>query len=438
MRLKKGLLISEENVTDLDYIQRKIVMTISLLTFALLLLLGISDVFLGMSPVIVWIKIGIAFPFLATYFLISRYGRAQMALNILLFLAHVVIMFNFLYNDGSNGPTIYAFFLVLVVSALLIRGWAKVAWFIGSFAMFFLLFYGEVRGFLIVEHYYEGAESQFTDHAVTILWISLFVFTVLHFFIRSYQNQNKVLNEIKQRQEQTLEEVKTLNDQKNRLIAILSHDLKNPIGMLHMTLGMLDKGFFEQGEMEQIFGDLKNQSFHLNKVLNNTLSWVMTELGDSPNEVHETSVEELTMEIQDMMMVQAMEKNQKIEVSLSGKDITIPLESNEVKIILKNLLDNAIKFAPLNSKINLDLTIDRNRISWAVSNEGTVISPSDQNDLFLFRARTSYGTKREKGTGIGLPLCKRIADKISYELDYRLTPDQKNCFILSKNLTRMH
>ncbi|WPR76287.1 HAMP domain-containing sensor histidine kinase [Algoriphagus sp. NG3] len=435
MLLKKGLLISEENVTNLEYIQRQIVMTFSLLTFVLLLLLGISDFFLGMSPVIVWIKIGLAFPFLAAYFLISKYGKAQVALNILLFLAHAVIGFNFLYNDGSNGPTIYAFFLVLVISALLIRGWAKVAWFIGSFVMFFLLFYGEAQGFLIVEHYYEGAESQFTDHAVTILWISLFVFTVLHFFIRSYQNQNKVLNEIKQRQEQTLEEVKTLNDQKNRLIAILSHDLKNPIGMLHMTLGMVDKGFFEPGEMEQILGNLKNQSFHLNKVLNNTLSWVMTELEDRPNEVHETSVEELTEEIKDMMMVQAMEKNQTIDVSVSGTDITLPLESNEIKIILKNLLDNAIKFAPLNSTVTLNLAIDSDKISWKVSNEGAVISLADQKELFLFRARTSYGTKKEKGTGIGLPLCKRIADKISYELNYTVTQDQKNCFILSKKLS---
>src|SRR5690606_318338 len=135
-------------------------------------------------------------------------------------LAHVVICFNFLYNDGNDGPTNYAFFLMLVVFSLLIEGWGKVAWFIGSLSMFFLLFYGESQGFIEVENYYESAQNHFVDHAVTILWISVFVFTVLHFFIKSYRNQNQILNTIKLRQEQTLQEVKMLNDQKNRLIAI--------------------------------------------------------------------------------------------------------------------------------------------------------------------------------------------------------------------------
>lgn len=434
MLLTKGLRVSEDNVTNLEYIQRRIAMIFALLAFALLLLLGISDVFLGMSPVIVWVKIGLSFPFLGAYYLVSRYGKIQVTLNILLLLAHIVICFNFLYNDGNDGPTIYAFFLMLVVSSLLIKGWLKVAWFIGSLAMFFFLFYAEIQGYIEVVHYYDGAENQFYDHTFTILWISVFVFTVLHFFLKSYQNQNQVLNAIKLRQEQTLEEIKMLNEQKNRLIAILSHDLKNPIGMLNMTLGMIDKDFFEPGEMEQILRNLKGQSFHLNKVLNNTLSWVMTELEDRPVQLHQISLTELTLEMKEMMLVQATEKNQEIEVCIEGEDQNISLEINEIKIILKNLLDNAIKFSDQDSIIELGLRIDKDQLRWSVSNKGATISQADQKDLFVFRARTSYGTKKEKGTGVGLPLCKRIADKIKFDLKYDSSNEGKNCFSLTKKL----
>ncbi|SFB26062.1 sensor histidine kinase [Algoriphagus aquimarinus] len=435
MLLTKGLMLSEENVTNLEYIQKQIAIIISFLAFVLLLLLGISDIILGMSPVIVWVKIGLSFPFIIAYYLVSKYGKVQLAVNILLVLAHVVICFNFLYNDGNDGPTIYAFFLLLVISSLLIQGWLKVAWFIGSLSMFFLLFLAETKGYIEVVHYYDGPENQFIDHAITIMWISMFVFTVLHFFIKSYQNQSQLLNKIKQRQEESLEEVKMLNDQKNKLIALLSHDLKNPIGMLHTTLGLVDKDAFEPGEMEQILRNLKGQSFHLNKVLNNTLSWVMTELEDTPIQLHQISLKELTQEMSEMMLVQAKEKNQSIETSIEGDDRNISLEINEIKIILKNLLDNAIKFSPVNSTINLDLRIIEEKLSWKVCNKGVTITKAEQKELFSFRARTSYGTKKEKGTGVGLPLCKRIADKINFDLQYSSSGEGHNCFKLSKKLS---
>ncbi|MFC5624265.1 sensor histidine kinase [Algoriphagus winogradskyi] len=434
MLITKGLLLTEENVTNLDYIQEQIAKIFAIITFYLLLILGVTDFLLGMSPVIYLSKIAFSLPFIISYYLVSKYGRSQLIVNILLIIAHIIICINFIYNDGNDGPTIYAFFLMLVVSSLLIQGWLKVVWYLGSLSMFFILFYGEVKGYIIVENYYHGVENQFFDHTLAILWISAFVFTVIHFFIKSYLNQSHLLHRIKERQDSSLEEVKMLNDQKNRLIALLSHDLKNPIGMLHTTLGLIEKDAFEPGEMEQILYNLKGQTYHLNKVLNNTLSWVMTELEDTPIQLHKISLSELTQEMKDMMAMQAQAKNQLIDFSIEGEDRNISLEINEIKIILKNLMDNAIKFAPVDSTIYLKLRISEDKISWLVCNQGVTISAADQKNLFVFRARTSYGTKKEKGTGVGLPLCKRIADKINFELKYSSSNDYKNCFTLSRKL----
>jgi signal transduction histidine kinase len=435
MQLTKGLELSEDNVDNMDFIHKKIAMTFTFLTFVLLVILGITDAVTGMSPVIVWAKIGLAFPFLVGYLLVSKYGKTKPAVNIMLVVGHIVIICNFIYNDGSKGPTIYAFLLMLVIYSLLTLGWQKLMWFVFSSVLFFLLYYAEAVGYIEVVHYYSSFQNQFIDHAITLIWMSIFIFLILNYYSKSYQNQNQVLNAIKQRQDQSLEEVKTLNDQKNKLIAILTHDLKNPIGMLHTTLGLVEKDAFEPGEMEQILGNLKGQSFHLNKVLNNTLSWVMTELEDKPVQLHKISLLALNQEMKEMMQMQALEKNQRIDVSLKGEDQDISLEINEIKIILKNLLDNAIKFSPLNSTINFNLGIEEGLLSWSVCNQGLTISPKDQKELFSFRARTSYGTKKEKGTGVGLPLCKRIADKIGYDLTYFISEDKINCFMLTKKLS---
>jgi len=435
MLLTKGLMLSEENVTDLNYIHKKIILIFILTTFVLLLLLGFTDLILGMSPIIAYIKIGLSFPFLAGYFLIRKYGKAELGVHVLLVVGHVVVFFNFLYNDGVNGPTIYAFFLLLVVYSLLLVGKSKVIWFVSSMTMFLLMFWAETYGYLKVQYFYTSRESQFLDHLTTILWISIFMFGVLNFFIKSYQNQNKLLNSIKQRQDEMLLEVKMLNDQKNRLIALLSHDLKNPIGMLHSTLDLVDKDAFEPGELEFILQNLRQQSFHLNKLLNNTLTWVMTELEDRPNEIHQISLAEITWEMKDMMMLQAQEKGQEIEVTITGEDRILALEPSEVKIILKNMLDNAIKFSAVESTIFFRLIISTTYIKWDVINFGPTISQKDQRDLFIFRARASYGTKKEKGTGIGLPLCMRIAEKIGFEIKYTIPQSNENCFSLIKSLS---
>lgn len=435
MLLTKGLMLSEENVTNLDYINKKIILVFVLTTFVLLLLLGFTDILLGMSSVIGYINIVLSFVFLLGYFLISKYGKAELGAHILLVVGHILVFINFQYNDGSNGPTIYAFFLFLVVFSLVLIGKSKVVWFVSSMIFFFLMFWAETYGYLKVEHFYVGAERRFLDHITAIMWISIFMFIVLNFFIKSYQNQNRLLNSIKLRQEEILLEVKTLNDQKNRLIALLSHDLKNPIGMLHSTLDLVDEDAIEPDELEFILQNLRQQSYHLNKLLNNTLTWVMTELENRPNEVLQISLAEITWEMKDMMMLQAQDKDQKIEVTIAGEDRVIALEPSEVKIILKNFLDNAIKFSAVESSIFFCLIISDTYIKWEVINFGPTISQKDQGDLFTFRARTSYGTKKEKGTGIGLPLCMRIAEKIGYEISYSIPQANKNCFSLSKSLS---
>lgn len=435
MQLTKGIKISEDNVTNIDYIHRKVAQVLTLLIFILLIILGISDFFMKMSPVIAWLKISLSLPFLLGYYLVYKRVNTVLVINFLLIIGHIVVIFNFIFNNGIQGPTLYACFLLLVLYSLMVRGWQKVVWFIVSLSMFFALLYAEEFGYIEMQNFYISSKNQLVDHIVTIGWMSIFIFVVLHFFINSYRNQNQVLNSIKQKQEETLEEVEMLNDQKNRLIALLSHDLKNPIGMLHTTLQLVEEEALEDGELELIILNLKQQSYHLDKVLKNTLSWVMMELHDEEKEMHLISMKDLVEEMRDMMMVQALVKHQVIDISIQGVDREKSIPSNEVKIILKNFLDNAIKFSDEHTSISLSVHLSEHDIQWRVSNRGEVMDDDKTiESLFKFKARSSYGTQREKGTGIGLPLCKRIADKIGYEISYQSSDSDLNCFILTAKL----
>jgi signal transduction histidine kinase len=239
---------------------------------------------------------------------------------------------------------------------------------------------------------------------------------------------------IQSERELALQELASLNTKKNQLIALLSHDLKNPIGMLEQTLDLVDKGAFEEGELELILRNLRNQSYHLSGMLNNTLNWVLSELEDRDLEKERVSIYKLTDEMKEGMLAQAVSKKQGITSPKIGIDQILEIEASEIRIILKNLLDNAIKFTPIGGEIEFDLISSEKEITWNVKNEGKPIPPAEVLKLFDFKVKTTYGTMREKGTGIGLPLCKKIANKLEMTLEFSRTANGKNSFHLTKRL----
>ncbi len=98
-------------------------------------------------------------------------------------------------------------------------------------------------------------------------------------------------------------------------------------------------------------------------------------------------------------------------------------------------MDNSIKFSPLGAKIYFNLKITDQQIRWEVTNEGNDIPLDQVEDLFKFKVKSTYGTLKEKGTGLGLPLCKKIADKLQMDLGYENKVPGKVTFFLARNLS---
>jgi signal transduction histidine kinase len=420
---------------NLDQLQNRISLLFALLAGFLMIFLGVSDLIMGLDPFIIKAKFIYSIPYLAGFWIMRKYGYHQPVIQFLICAGLVLVAFNYVYNEGYQGPTLYTVFIFVVGIGILIKGWPKIAWLLIVFTLYTLLFYGEVQGWFLVPQNYSGLESLYWDHLVTIWWTGIFSFLGIQIFLRNYRSQTDSLRLIQAERELAMKELDSLNTKKNQLIALLSHDLKNPIGMLGQTLELADKGLFEEGEMEGILKNLKNQSYHLSAVLNNTLNWVLAELEDKELETEKVSIYKFTDEMKNGMLSQAAIKNQTIDFKKIGNDLNIELETSEIQIILKNLLDNAIKFTPVGGEIEFELICSEKNVKWIVKNEGKEIPEREVNTLFDFKVKTTYGTLREKGTGIGLPLCKKIADKLAMDLGYSRTETGKNSFYLTKNLT---
>ncbi|WP_144604391.1 ATP-binding protein [Algoriphagus algorifonticola] len=419
---------------NLEELQNKIALVFAAFAGILMIFLGISDYFVGLSAFIISLKLILAIPFFIGYWYMKKFGKYQLILNLMIGAGVMVIIFNYFENDGFDGPTLYTFFIFIVAIAILIKGTWKALWLFLVTLTFGLLFYLEVYGYYSVPRVYTSLENRFWDHWITLIWCGLFVYAGVMVFIKNFQRQNIFLNQLREENEINLEKLSDVNQKKNQLIALLSHDLKNPIATLSSTMEMVDRGEFDDDDMKQIFSELKNQSFHLNKVLNNTLSWVMTELDDRNFDLKKVDPKDLMEEIRDTMLIQAQRKNQRISLKIDGETEEFDLEENEIKIILKNLLDNALKFSQSDSTIELSLKVAPNMLRWEVQNEGPVIPEKLRDELFEFKVKTSYGTNREKGTGLGLPLCKKIADKLEMKLGFEADGASRNIFFLERNL----
>lgn len=417
---------------NLEELQLKITLIFIGLTFFSMFFFGVVDILAGVN--LEFLKIRMIFIALlsGTAVLFFKYKRHELSINMMMFLVLAFLLINFFYSDGYQGPTIYNFYLFFMVCGLLFKRPYNLMWHFSSIGIYFLLFYLETSGYISTIQNYQNMKQVYFDNSLTILMTALFSFIGVRFVIQNYQEQNKDLIKLQVENEKNLLELKQINEKKNQLIALLSHDLKSPVSSLATTLEMMDLEMISQEDFERIIKRLKSQSVNLSHVLSNTLSWVLSEMGEQEIEPRPVDVSRLTNEIADLMLAQALKKDQRIEKVIPSEKLILDLEEKEIKIILRNYLDNAIKFSSPDSVIYLEFQPSGDSFRWNVRNKGERIPLEKKDHLFDFTVKSTLGTRKERGTGLGLGLCKRIATRIGFEVGYEYTADGFNTFYLEK------
>lgn len=415
--------------------QKNVSLIIVLSVGGMLLLMGLADLIFGLNPpLFLAVRLLSSLPFLVGFFLLKRYGNFGIGLLILNVYGLILAVLAYKFNGGFDGPVFFTLSAFLAFTSTIFNGWLKFFMLFLTFAIFTLLYASEVNGWLIVNSKNTASVHPFFESFLIICFSGLFSFLAIHYWVMKYREKNQSLLIIQEEKEKALQELSSLNTKKNQLIALLSHDLKNPIGMLSQTLDLVEKGAFEERELKQVLTSLKSQSYHLSSMLNNTLSWVLAELEDRKLQKQKVSLYQFTDEMKEVMLAQSSSKNQSISCEINGPDLVLEIETTEIRIILKNLLDNAIKFSSVDDQIEFNLFSSAKEIRWVVINGGKLIQENEVPLLFEFSVKTTFGTMGEKGTGIGLPLCKKIADKLKMELSFSKTSSGKNSFSLIKKL----
>lgn len=249
------------------------------------------------------------------------------------------------------------------------------------------------------------------------------------------KTQNERLEEIVHtRTKVLLKTVKSLeeaNADKSRLFSIIAHDLRSPFNSLLSLYSLNDLDLLSLEEVKMLLNDSRKSFDHIHNTLNNLLYWAQSQLEGISTVPSRFNVYNLVEELMMVYRPLILKKNIVAELTLT-EDSDVFADLNQINLVVRNLLDNAIKFTPLNQFIHLKVWGRGGEIYVDVSNPVAGVLNIDQlvNNV---GHKPSYGTSNERGVGLGLRLCKDFIERNNGKL---MVLKEEGCVIFRFSLPK--
>lgn len=218
------------------------------------------------------------------------------------------------------------------------------------------------------------------------------------------------------------------------LMAIVSHELKSPVSALHTTASTLYKGYFGQLSQEQmkILETIIRNCEYLEDIIRSYLDLSKMELEQLDSFKEEIYfVKDVVEEV--LSLPEIKDNTKKMTVARNfPEDVRINGDPRLLKILVRNLISNAIKYGYESTEIKLGLEKKDDQVVFSVYNQGVGISPEDGQRLFKkFERLKQRGTEGVKGSGLGLYICKKIVESHKGRIWFESEPGKWVTFYVS-------
>ncbi len=209
------------------------------------------------------------------------------------------------------------------------------------------------------------------------------------------------------------EELKLLNAAKDKFFSIISHDLRSPFNSL---LGLTEyiSQFYDEMTPQDIkssISSIYNSSKQVYSLILNLLEWSLIQSGRITVDKSVINLSELGLEIKNLYEETANQKQLEFIISID-EEILVYADKYMIDTIIRNFVSNSIKFTNPGGKIVVKGIINGDNAEVSVTDSGIGLSPENQKNLFRIDEQFRRdGTANEKGTGLGLILCKEFIEK---------------------------
>jgi len=250
---------------------------------------------------------------------------------------------------------------------------------------------------------------------------TLVIFGLIIFLLRKQSKVRKDFNAILRLKNKALEkreiELNEINNTKDKLFSIIGHDLRGPINALGSILKMLKEKEITEEEFSQFIPKVSTDVDAISFTLNNLLSWGRTQMTGATSEQIKIGLSTMINDTIKFLDESAQHKKISIQNTVS-EAYTVWADKNQIDVVLRNLLSNAIKFTPKNGHITFSATEEKDFIQFSIQDNGVGMTEEFKQKVFTDSNTlvSTYGTANEKGTGLGLALCKEMVLKNQGEI----------------------
>ncbi len=253
--------------------------------------------------------------------------------------------------------------------------------------------------------------------------------------LKLFKTQSLLKTELVKRREQEKKinqqnkQLRDLNLTKDKFFSILAHDLKNPIyGFVGLTKLLLRDEKYDKDRLKEIITVIHNSSKNIQSLLDTLLDWGRFHTNKIRFEPVATNIFQITFDIVSLYKNIANDKNIKIEINIP-ENLILLVDNFMINAIIRNLISNGLKFTANGGSIFVFTTEDEKTVNIHIKDTGVGIKPEKIKQLFdLEKSISTTGTENEKGSGLGLILCKEFVEKHKGRIEVVSKPKKGTTF----------
>ena len=360
------------------------------------------------------------------YFLSRVYKKLNLGIIFFALATNFLFVLNFYFNSGIDGPGLILFLLSIFLITIVVPKKQFAFWLILNTIEVMILLSISFKNPDLFKYRYPDLLMQYADIGSTYLITALLIFLATNFIRKSYHHEKIVA-------EEKAEELKISNETKNKLLSILAHDLRSPLGSIQNYLEILSELNSDDIDRKSIEASLLNETKNTQQMLSNLLLWSKSQMeGVNVNLLPVNLKESILPAIRAHQSI-AIEKRIKIEDNIN-KSIVILADRDMLQLVIRNLVNNAVKFTDTGGQIGIEAKIEGKNCLITISDTGRGIPYEMQKDLFSLGVKSTFGTQNEKGVGLGLSLCKEFTELQNGTIRFESEPGKGTRFFLSFKL----
>ncbi|MEE1945398.1 HAMP domain-containing sensor histidine kinase [Pedobacter sp. KR3-3] len=336
------------------------------------------------------------------YFLSRFKNRLSIAIGLFAIAFNLLCGITYFVSEASGGVNLFTF--ILIVFILTIVSDHKQFWIWIPFTLIVIagLFFTEYQYPELVKQLYDTRQARLLDHVQTVFEVLLMITIITVFVKKSYYKEKWLA-------EQRFTSLEEINETKNKLFSIVAHDLNAPLSSIENYLSILNHVEMDAEEKASIEKSLLVSTKLTSEMLQNILSWSKDQMGGTLVNLKSVPIHDALYKTIQLKETLAKEKHITL-VYVPQPHLVAMADTDLLQLIIRNLLNNAIKFCHNGGTILLETIDQDSQCLIRISDNGIGIGEEEKSQIFSLKHKGTYGTNKEKGVGLGLTLAKTYTD----------------------------